>query len=124
MHLPGSSDGLLEGGPDVCGEPGQRRVEGLLRHPGGGQVDAVKPGGVLADGFGATTPDVVAQRPDLSDGRLDIGRGAGQDAGQGGPAETTGGVPAQVDTAQIDTGNHLPSLRRVRAAGRRTRPAV
>src|SRR6266571_4513495 len=103
MHLPGSSDRLLEGGPDVRGEPGQRRVEGLLRHPGGGQVDAVEPGGVLADGAGTAAPDVVADGPDLRDGRLDVGRGARQDAGQGGPAEAAGGVPAQVDTAQVDT---------------------
>ena len=118
VHSPGAPYGLLQGGPDGWVEPGQRLVQGLGRHPGGGQVDAVEPGGVLADGFGAAAPDLVAQRPDLRDGRLDIGRGARQDAGQGGPAEAAGGVPAQVDTAQVDTGNHPPSLRRV-APGRR-----
>ena len=124
VHSPGAPYGLLEGGPDGRVEPGQRLVQGLGRHPGGGQVNAVEPGGVLADGFGAAAPDLVAQRPDLRDGRLDIGRGARQDAGQGGPAEAAGCVPAQVDTAQVDTGNHPPSLRRVRAGDRRTRPAA
>ena len=127
VHAPGAPDGLLEGGPDGWVEPGQRRVQGVGRHPGGSQVDAVETGGVLADGLGAAALDVVADRPDLRHGRLDIGRGAWQDAGQGGSAEATRGV-----AAQVDTGNHAPSLRRVppgrplcpHAGSRRTRPAA
>ena len=108
VYSPGPPHGLLEGGPDRGIEPGQGVVQGLLRHPGGGQVDAVETGGVLADGLGAAVLDVVAEGPDLRHGRLDVGRGARQDAGQGGSAEAARGV-----AAQVDTGNHPPSLRRV-----------
>ena len=80
MHPPGPAGGLLKGGPDVRGEPGQCRLEGLTRHPGGGQVHAVETGRVLTDRVGAAAPDVVADRADARDGRLDVGRGPGQDA--------------------------------------------
>jgi hypothetical protein len=80
MHPPGPAGGLLKGGPDVRGEPGQCRLEGLARHPGGGQVHAVETGRVLTDRVGAAAPDVVADRADARDGRLDVGRGPGQDA--------------------------------------------
>ena len=61
-------------------EPGQGRLEGLTRHPGGGQVHAVETGRVLTNRVGAAAPDVVADRADARDGRLDVGRGPGQDA--------------------------------------------
>ena len=63
MHVPGAPYGLFEGGPDVRVEPGKRLVQGLLRHPGGGQVDAVETDGVLADGFGTAALDIVADGP-------------------------------------------------------------
>ena len=80
VHAPGPAGGLLQGGPDVRVEPGQGRLQGLPRHPGGGQVRAVETGRVLADRVGAAAPDVVADRADAGDGRLDVGRGPGQDA--------------------------------------------
>src|ERR1700719_4241113 len=87
---------------------GERLVERCLRDPGGFQVHVVEAGGVLADGLRAAAPDVVADGADLGRGGLDVGGRPGQDAGQGGPAELARFAPAQVDT-----GNHPPSLRRV-----------
>ena len=81
VHPPGPAGGLLQGGPDVRVEPGQRRLQGLSRHPSGGQVYAVETGRVLADRVGAAAPDVVADRADQRDGRLDVGRRPGQDTG-------------------------------------------
>jgi len=80
VHPPGPAGGLLQGGPDVRVEPGQGRLQGLPWHPGGGQVHAVETGRVLADRVGAAAPDVVADWADAGDGRLDVGRGPGQDA--------------------------------------------
>ncbi len=81
MYPPCAPDGLLEGGSDLGAEAGQGLLEGLVRDPGGGQVHAVEAGGVLADGGGAAVPHVLAEGADLRDGRLDVGGGAGQEAG-------------------------------------------
>jgi len=81
VHTPGAPDGLLQRLSHLGIEPGQGRVQGPRRHPRGGQVDAVEPGGVLAHGLGSAALHVLAVGPDLRDGRLDVGRGAGQETG-------------------------------------------
>ena len=96
----GSPPGAGPGAPAWCGGPplpgpvltpgsrrGQRLVERVLRHQGGGQVHAVETGGVLAHRLRAAAPDVVADGADQGRGGLDVGGGPGQDPGQGGPAE-------------------------------------
>jgi hypothetical protein len=108
MDPPGAPDRLFQGLPDLGVEPGQGVVQGLRRHHGGGQVDAVEAGRVLADGFGAAVLHVLAERADLRDGRLDVGRGARQDAGQGRPAEAGRAVSPQIYTAQAGAGSHPP----------------
>ena len=135
MHLPGAADRLFQSLPDLRIEGPERLIERGLRHQGGGQVDAVEPDSVLAHRLRAAVPHVVAYGADQGNGGLDVGGGPGQDPGQGGPAEPSGLAPAQVDT-----GNHPPSLRRARfrrltcphagrgffprwPGGRRSRPA-
>ena len=98
MHLPGPADGLRQRGPDVRVESGQGRVQCFGRHQGGGQVDTVEAHGVFADGRGTAAPDVVTDGPDLRDGGLDVGSGAGKDSGQGGAAEASRSAPTQVNT--------------------------
>ena len=60
--------------------PGVRERGG--RDPGGGQVHAVEPGGVLAYRGGAALPDVLAHRPDRFCGLFHVDRGPRQHAGQ------------------------------------------
>ena len=108
MHPPGAAGRLFQGLFDLGVEPGQRLVESRLRHEGGGHVHAVETGRVLAYRLGAAPPDVIADGPDPRHGGLDIDGGPGQDRRQGGPAEL-----GWFALAQVDTGNHPPSLRSV-----------
>ena len=106
VHQPGPAGGLLERGPQVGVEPGQRVVQRLLGHPRGGQVHAVEPGRMLADRRAAAPPYVLADRPDRGQGRLHVQLGARQQAGQLAGAQLAGGLPAKIHSHQ-----HASSLR-------------
>ncbi len=62
VHQPGPPRGLGQRGPQRRVQAGQRGGQAVPRHPGGGQVNAVERGGMLADRVGAAAPDVLADR--------------------------------------------------------------
>ena len=101
----GPAGRLLQRGPHgrVQRPPGVRERGG--RDPGGGQVDAVEPGGVLAYRGGAALPDVLAHRPDRFGGLFHVDRGPRQHAGQ-----LPAGQAGRIRPAQVDDSQHRPSL--------------
>ena len=81
----------------------QGAAEGLGRHPHLLDVDAVEPPRIIDQRRGATMAYVLADGPHLLQGGFHVELGTGQQVAQG--AALGEGV-----TAQIDSGDHPPSV--------------
>ncbi len=101
MDQAGAADGLFEGGADLRVERLQGLVQGLNGDAGRGEVEAVEPMGQLPNALRALMAHLLADGPHLLEGGLHVELGAGQHVAQ---------VPRK-GPAQVDTGNHLNSLR-------------
>ncbi len=97
------ADGLLQRGAHGGVEPGEGAGEGLGGHAGGAELHTVEPGGQLPHGRHSPMAHVVADGPHLGKGGLDVKLGAGQHVAQ----------VVRQGPAQVDTGYHRSSLRRV-----------
>ncbi len=100
---PGAPDGLLQGGPDGWVQLRERALQGLGGHPYALDLDAVEPPRVIDQRRGAAMAYVLADRPHLLQGGFHVELGTGQQVAQG--AALGEGV-----TAQIDSGDHPPSV--------------
>ena len=98
VDQPGATDRLLEGGPQRRVEP----VEGVLQHLGRDpqvlRPDAVEPLAEVAQRVRSAMPDVLDDRADLLQGRLDVELGARQRGPQGAHLERA--------SPQVESGHH------------------
>ncbi len=116
VHLAHPPDRLLECGPHLWVERGQRLADGLRGNPQRAQPHAVEALAVFDQRRLAAMAYVLADRADGLDGRLDVELGARHQATHVHARRT------QVHSTQIDTVDHTSSV--VAPAGRLARDSI
>jgi hypothetical protein len=121
VDQPGTPGRLLQGVVHGGVEPPSRVVQRLGGDAGGLEPDTVEAGRDLPDRRGAAPADVLADRPDGVEHRVDVRGGARQDVPQVTGARA--GRPAQVDSSDHPDSLGTPSwlLGRARSGSRAVR---